>query len=61
MKITCYMIEIKYRCHNRVLESLRVQDVVIDPESKGVLNEIKLGCYDGNFGEGTMQLLNKYA
>ena len=30
---------------------LRVQGFMIDPESIGVLKEIKLGCHDGNLGE----------
>ena len=30
---------------------LRVQGFMIDPESIGVLKEIKLGCHDGNRGE----------
>ena len=30
---------------------LRVQGFMIDPESIGVLKEIKLGCRDGNLGE----------
>ena len=30
---------------------LRVQGFIIDPESIGVLKEIKLGCHDGNLGE----------
>ena len=30
---------------------LRVQGFMIDPESIGVLKEIKLGCQDGNLGE----------
>ena len=30
---------------------LRVQCFMIDPESIGVLKEIKLGCHDGNLGE----------
>ena len=30
---------------------LRVQGFMIDPESIGVLKEIKLGCHDGNPGE----------
>ena len=32
-------------------ECLRVQGFMIDPESIGVLKEIKLGCHDGNLGE----------
>ena len=30
---------------------LRVQGFMIDPESIGVLKEIKLGCHDGNLRE----------
>ena len=30
---------------------LRVQGFMIDPDSIGVLKEIKLGCHDGNLGE----------
>ena len=30
---------------------LRVQGFIIDPDSIGVLKEIKLGCHDGNIGE----------
>ena len=30
---------------------LRVQGFMIDPESIGVLKEIKLDCHDGNLGE----------
>ena len=30
---------------------LRVQGFMIDPESIGVLKEIKLGCHDSNLGE----------
>ena len=30
---------------------LRVQGFIIDPESIGVLKEIKLCCHDGNLGE----------
>ena len=30
---------------------LRVQGFMIDPDSTGVLKEIKLGCHDGNLGE----------
>ena len=30
---------------------LRVQGFMIDPDSIGVLKEIKLGCRDGNLGE----------
>ena len=30
---------------------LRVQGFMIDPDSVGVLKEIKLGCHDGNLGE----------
>ena len=29
-------------------KSLRVQGFMIEPESIGVLGEIKLGCHDGN-------------
>ena len=32
-------------------KSLRVQGFMIDPESMGVLKEIKLCCHDGNIGE----------
>ena len=32
-------------------KSLRVQSFMIDPQSVGVLKEIKLGCRDGNLGE----------
>ena len=32
-------------------KSLRVQGFMIDPDSIGVLEEIKLGCHDGNLGE----------
>ena len=32
-------------------QSLRIQDSMIDPESIGVLKEIKLCCLDGNLGE----------
>ena len=31
--------------------SLRVHCFMIDPESTGVLKEIKLGCHDGNLGD----------
>ena len=30
---------------------LRVQGFMTDPESIGVLKEIKLGCHDGNLGD----------
>ena len=30
---------------------LRAQGFMIDPESIGVLKEIKLGCHGGNIGE----------
>ena len=30
---------------------LRVQGFMIDPDSIGVLKEIKLGCHDGNLGK----------
>ena len=30
---------------------LRVQGFMIDPDSIGVLKEIKFGCHDGNLGE----------
>ena len=30
---------------------LRVQGFMIDPDSIGILKEIKLGCHDGNLGE----------
>ena len=30
---------------------MRVQGFMIDPESIGVLKEIKLGCHDDNLGE----------
>ena len=32
-------------------KSLRVQGFMIDPESIGVLKEIKLGCHDDKLGE----------
>ena len=32
-------------------KSLRVQGFMIDPESMGLLKEIKLGCHDINFGD----------
>ena len=32
-------------------KSLRVQGFMIDPESMGILKEIKLGCHDGNLSE----------
>ena len=32
-------------------KSLRVQGLIIDPESIGVLKKVKLGCHDGNLGE----------
>ena len=32
-------------------KSLTVQGFMIDPETIGVLKEIKLGCHDGNLGE----------
>ena len=30
---------------------LRVQGFMIDPDSIGILKEIKLGCHDGNLVE----------
>ena len=32
-------------------KSFRVQGFMIDPESIGILKEIKLGFHDGNLGE----------
>ena len=37
---------------------LRVQGFMIDPESIGVLKEIKLGCDDGNLGDILFYLHN---
>ena len=31
-------------------KSLGVQGFMVDPDSIGILKEIKLGCHDGNFG-----------